>query len=88
MQSNYKPIGKYIREVKARNTDGTVSNLLGVNIDKYFMPSVANIVGTDMTKYKVVKKGQFACNRMHERRKSFLKFHVYRVFKKNKTYND
>jgi len=65
MQSNYKPIGKYIREVKTRNTEGTVSNLLGVNIDKYFMPSVANIVGTDMTKYKVVKKGQFACNRMH-----------------------
>jgi len=65
MQSNYKPIGKYIREVNNRNIDGTVSNLLGVNIDKYFMPSVANIVGTDMTKYKVVKKGQFACNRMH-----------------------
>ncbi len=65
MQSTYKPIGKYIREVKTRNTEGIVSNLLGVNIDKYFMPSVANIVGTDMTKYKVVKKGQFACNRMH-----------------------
>jgi len=65
MKSNYKPIGKYIREVKTRNIDGTVSNLLGINIDKYFMPSVANIVGTDMTKYKVVKKGQFACNRMH-----------------------
>jgi type I restriction enzyme, S subunit len=65
MKSNYKPIGKYIREVKARNTDETVSNLLGVNINKYFMPSVANIVGTDMTKYKVVKKSQFACNRMH-----------------------
>ncbi len=65
MRSNYKPIGKYIKEVKTRNTNGTVSDLLGVNIDKYFMPSVANIVGTDMTKYKVVKKGQFACNRMH-----------------------
>lgn len=65
MQSKYKPLGKYIKEVKTRNTDGTVTNLLGVNIDKYFMPSVANIVGTDMTKYKVVKKGQFACNRMH-----------------------
>lgn len=65
MKSNYKPIGKYIREVKTRNIDGTVSNLLGINIDKYFMPSVANIIGTDMTKYKVVKKGQYACNRMH-----------------------
>src|SRR5690606_27282969 len=29
------------------------------------MPSVANIVGTDLTKYKVVKHNQFACNRMH-----------------------
>ena len=65
MQSNYKPIGKYIREVKTRNTDGSISRLLGVNIDKYFMPSVANIIGTDLTKYKVVKKGQFACNQMH-----------------------
>jgi type I restriction enzyme S subunit len=29
------------------------------------MPSVANIIGTDLTVYKVVKSGQFACNRMH-----------------------
>jgi type I restriction enzyme S subunit len=29
------------------------------------MPSVANIVGTDMSVYKIVKKNQFACNRMH-----------------------
>jgi type I restriction enzyme S subunit len=29
------------------------------------MPSVANVVGTDLTVYKVVKTGQFACNRMH-----------------------
>lgn len=65
MKSNYKLLGKYIREVKNRNTDGSVTNLLGVNIDKYFMPSVANVVGTDMTKYKVVRNGQFACNRMH-----------------------
>ena len=65
MQSNYKPLGKYIKEVKNRNTNGSVNTLLGVNIDKYFMPSVANIVGTDLTKYKVVKQGQFACNLMH-----------------------
>ena len=29
------------------------------------MPSVANIVGTDLTNYKLVQKNQFACNRMH-----------------------
>lgn len=29
------------------------------------MPSVANVVGTDMSVYKTVKRNQFACNRMH-----------------------
>ena len=65
MKSNYKRIGDYIRLVNERNTEGETKNLLGINIDKYFMPSVANIVGTDLTKYKIVKQGQFACNRMH-----------------------
>jgi type I restriction enzyme S subunit len=65
MKSNYKKIGDYIREVNVRNTELKAGTLLGINIEKYYMPSVANIVGTDMTAYKVVKKGQFACNRMH-----------------------
>jgi type I restriction enzyme S subunit len=65
MKLNYKPIGKYIREVKVRNENNETDNLLGININKYYMPSVANIVGTDLSVYKVVKKGQFACNRMH-----------------------
>lgn len=65
MKSNYKRIGDYIREVKVRNKDLSVNSLMGINIDKYFMPSVANTVGTDMSKYKIVKRGQFACNRMH-----------------------
>lgn len=38
---------------------------MGINIDKYFMPSVANVIGTDMSNYKVVANGQFACNLMH-----------------------
>lgn len=65
MKSNYKRIGDYIREVKVLNKDLSVTDLRGINIDKYFMPSVANTIGTDMSKYKVVKNGQFACNRMH-----------------------
>lgn len=65
MKSNYKKIGAYVERENLKNTNGTVTELLGINIDKYFMPSVANVVGTDLTKYKVVKKGQFACNRMH-----------------------
>lgn len=65
MKSNYKLLSKYIREVNGRNLDGSITALLGINIDKYYMPSVANVVGTDMTVYKIVRKGQFACNRMH-----------------------
>lgn len=65
MKSNYKRVGDYIQEINVRNTELKVSNLLGINIEKFFMPSVANIVGTDMTTYKIVKNGQFACNRMH-----------------------
>lgn len=65
MQSNYKFIGDYIRPVKVKNTDLRASVLLGINIDKFFMPSVANVVGTDLSHYKVVEKNQFACNRMH-----------------------
>ena len=65
MKSNYKKIGDHICEVNIRNTELKANTLLGINIDKYYMPSVANIVGTDMTAYKIVKKNQFACNRMH-----------------------
>ena len=65
MRHNYQRLGNYIKEVKVRNSDLKAEELLGINIDKFFMPSVANIVGTDMSVYKVVKKNQFACNRMH-----------------------
>lgn len=65
MRSNYKRLGNYIREVDVRNNEDNINTLLGINIDKFFMPSVANVVGTDLTRYKIVNKEQFACNRMH-----------------------
>jgi len=65
MKSNYKRLGDYIKELKVRNTEQKAEKLLGINIDKFFMPSVANIVGTDLSVYKIVKTNQFACNRMH-----------------------
>ncbi len=65
MRSNYKRIGDFIKQVSLKNTEGEFDELLGINIDKFFMPSVANVIGTDLKRYKVVKKHQFACNRMH-----------------------
>ena len=59
MKSNYKKLGQFIRQVDVRNTDGKEENLLGVSVQKQFIPSIANTVGTDFRKYKVVKKGQF-----------------------------
>ncbi len=59
MRSNYKQLGQFIRAVDIRNTEGKEDNLLGVSVQKTFMPSIANTIGTDFTKYKVVKKGQF-----------------------------
>jgi len=64
-RANYKRLGDYIQAVKNKNTDLKAKELLGINIDKFFMPSVANVVGTDMSRYKTVSKNQFACNRMH-----------------------
>ena len=60
-----KRLGDYIRPVDVRNRDLKVTRLMGINIEKRFMPSVANVVGTDLSNYKVVLKGQFACNLMH-----------------------
>src|SRR5690554_526787 len=65
MKLNYKRLGDFISPVKVRNSDLKAKELLGININKYFMPSVANIIGTDLSKYKVVQQNQFACNRMH-----------------------
>ncbi len=59
MQNNYKPIGSYIRQVDIRNKEGNEENLLGVSVAKCFIPSIANTVGTDFNKYKIVKKDQF-----------------------------
>ena len=59
MRSNYKQLGQFIRQVDVRNTEGKEDNLLGVSVQKTFIPSIANTVGTDFTKYKVVKRGQF-----------------------------
>ena len=55
----HQPLGNFIRAADVRNSSGAVSRLLGVSVNKCFIPSVANTIGTDMTNYKVVRKGQF-----------------------------
>lgn len=59
MKEEYRFLGKYIRQVDIRNKEGRKENLLGVSVQKQFIQSIANTVGTDFKKYKIVKKGQF-----------------------------
>ena len=64
MTDSYKRLGDYIREVDVRNRDLEVTKLVGLTIDKSFIPSVANVIGTDLSKYKIIRKEQFACSLM------------------------
>ena len=59
MKSNYKALAPYIRQVDERNTADIHYELLGVSVDKCFIKSIANTVGTDWRSYKIIKKGQF-----------------------------
>ena len=68
MKSNYKPIGEHIRLVDERNKGLKVKQLLGLSFSKQFIPSVANIIGTDMENYKIIRRNQFACSTMQVRR--------------------
>ena len=60
MRSSYKRLGNYIQPVNHRNLNLEVKTLLGVSIRKVLMPSIANTIGTDMSRYKIIEKGQFA----------------------------
>lgn len=77
MPSNYKRLGDYIQEVNIRNTDLKIDKLIGVSIEKKFISSVANIVGTDMSVYKVIKKNQLACKLMSVGRDEKLPVDLY-----------
>ena len=74
---NYEPLGKHLQLVDTRNVDSITDEVLGINIDKFFMPSVANVIGTDLSKYKLISKGIFACNPMHVGRDERLPIALY-----------
>ena len=71
------PLSNLVKWVDARNKTLVSTNLLGINIEKYFMPSVANIIGTDLSSYKVINKFQFACNPMHVGRDEKMPIALY-----------
>lgn len=66
----YKTIEELVEKVDERNTDNKISDLIGVSIDKCFIKSVANTNGTDLSKYKIIRKNDFAVSLMQVSRDS------------------
>lgn len=76
--STYRRLGDYIREVDVRNSDLNVNKLVGLTIAKAFIPSVANTIGTDLSKYKIIKENQFACSLMQVSRDGKMPIAIYK----------
>lgn len=72
-----KPVSELLVEVEERNSTESITNVQGINITKQFMPSVANINGIDLKKYKVVRKGQFAYSGMQTGRDGCIRIALY-----------
>lgn len=59
------PLKDLLVDVDVRNEGESVKTVYGVTMAKKFIPSVANLDGLNLSKYKLVAKGQLACNFMH-----------------------
>lgn len=70
-------MGTILTEIDQRNSDGAIADVQGINITKQFMPSVANTTGVDLTKYKLVQKGQFAYSGMQTGRDECIRIALY-----------
>jgi type I restriction enzyme S subunit len=71
------PVGKIVDIVDNRNTENKISNVQGINIEKKFMPSVANLKKTDLSKYKIISKGQFAYSAMQTGRDRCIRIALF-----------
>lgn len=78
MSANYKKLGEIVELIDERNKSLESSEVLGISIDKEFMPSVANTIGTDLSNYKLLRMNTFACNPMHVGRDERLPVSLYK----------
>ncbi len=76
-KANIKTVGSIFKEIDCRNTDGSITDVQGINITKQFMPSVANTYNVNLTKYKLVRKGQFAFSGMQTGRDECIRIALY-----------
>ena len=72
-----KRVYNILDEIDNRNVDSAITSVQGINITKQFMPSVANIYNVDLSKYKLVKNGQFAFSGMQTGRDECIRIALY-----------
>lgn len=70
-------IGDILYETDKRNADNKVTNVQGINIEKNFMPTVADTNGVKLSNYKVVKSGQFAFSGMQTGRDECIRIALF-----------
>ncbi len=78
MSANYRKLGDIVELIDERNKSLESSEVLGISIDKEFMPSVANTIGTDLSNYKLLRMNTFTCNPMHVGRDERLPVSLYK----------
>lgn len=70
-------VGELLEEIDVRNTTGTLTNVQGINIEKQFMPSVADTTSVNLKNYKIIQNGQFAYSSMQTGRDKCIRIALY-----------
>lgn len=76
-KSDLKYVCDILEEIDQRNENNKISDVQGLNINKQFMPSVADTAKVDLRKYKIVKKGQFAFSGMQTGRDKCIRIALF-----------
>ncbi len=70
-------IGNAIKVVDAINKEGYPYDVLGLNNNKVFMPTIASMDTINTNKYKVIRKGEFAFSGMQTGRDKCIRIALY-----------
>ena len=70
-------VDQLIEYIDERNSDGSITEFYGININKEFMPTVANVDSVDPRKYKVVRSNRFVFSGMQTGRDECIRIGLY-----------
>ena len=72
-------IRDFVEMISIKNINNIYSDVVGINIFKKFVPTIATLVKTDLSKYKIISKNQYAFNAMHVGRDKVLPIALYNL---------